>query len=308
MLRLLRLELAGSLPGEGEPRAACASLAFCSPLSMATRERGQDVAVSPERGRCCLQAAQLEGKTRGRSPGSSPALDTCPSLNARSAGPPVLWCPGLPAEEDLETERPRNLPTDTQRATGDLGLKQRASWAGGPGPQGTLWCSSSSPGGLPETQDRARHKSGAEKELGATHTSGNPGILRLSAHPEVLLGLPSTPVSKEPQTCVSGLLRGHLGIFPAPWIPAAKEGLGAEKRGVSNESCWALAPRPAGPPHWPLLADGPSGAPGLPPEGWATRDRTPFTPAKAVSADSQTSFHASPTQISNSTHLGSAEK
>lgn len=149
VLRPLCLELAGSLPGEGEPRAACASLAFCSPLSMATRERGQDVAVSPERGRCCLQAVRLEGKTRGRSPGSSPALDTCPSLNACGARPPVLLssCPPVPgaACRGGPGNRPRNLPTDTQRATGDLGLKQRASWAGGPGPQGTPWCSSSTP-------------------------------------------------------------------------------------------------------------------------------------------------------------------
>lgn len=58
--------------------------------------------------------------------------------------------------------------------------------------------------------------------------------------------------------------------IPSTADPCCKEGLGAEKRGVAKESCWALAPWLAGPPHWPLLADEPSGVPGLPPEGWAT--------------------------------------
>lgn len=121
--RPLRLELAESLPGEGGPRAACASLAFCSPLAMATRERGQDAAVSLERGRCCLQAAWLEGKTQGRRPSSSPTLDTCPSLHARPPVPcpHVLRCPGLPAEEAQGTGGLRSLSTGAQRAEGIWG-------------------------------------------------------------------------------------------------------------------------------------------------------------------------------------------
>lgn len=115
----LWLEPAAGSSGEGELQRRVRAW-LSAPLAMATRERGQDVAVAAERGRCCLQAARLR-RNPGRAALVPAALDTCP--------------PGRHTQEvpraggHGHTEAPG--PAGAQRALcGDSGLKQRASGRG----------------------------------------------------------------------------------------------------------------------------------------------------------------------------------
>lgn len=99
---------------------------------------------------------------------------------------------------------------------------------------------------------------------------------------------------------MSAVCPAGVWVVPGSGIKAAGKGLRKRRRDAADRGCW---PWPhAGPPNWPLLAGKPSGEPGRAPKGPLMEQLSRPRASLCRFPDRQ-----SPTQISNATHLGSAE-